>query len=136
MVILGLTGSIGMGKTVAAEMFRRAGVPVHDADRAVHELLATGGIGVAAVAEAFPGVVRRHAGAGDPLGGDGLAHADGPGQTQNDQGSGLHPLQDERTHLIRHLGFDAEPGGKPRAGLMEQHAKTVHRGIAACRGGQ
>ncbi len=58
MVILGLTGSIGMGKTVAAEMFRRAGVPVHDADRAVHGLLATGGIGVAAVAEAFPGVVR------------------------------------------------------------------------------
>ncbi len=58
MVILGLTGSIGMGKTVAAEMFRRAGVPVHDADRAVHGLLATGGIGVAAVAKAFPGVVR------------------------------------------------------------------------------
>ena len=58
MVILGLTGSIGMGKTVAAGMFRRLGIPVHDADRAVHGLLAKDGAAVAAVAAAFPGAVR------------------------------------------------------------------------------
>ena len=58
MVILGLTGSIGMGKTVAAGMFRRLGIPVHDADRTVHGLLAKDGAAVAAVAAEFPGAVR------------------------------------------------------------------------------
>jgi len=58
MVILGLTGSIGMGKTVAAGHFRRLGVPVHDSDAAVHNLLGPGGDAVDAIDEAFPGTVR------------------------------------------------------------------------------
>lgn len=58
MKILGLTGSIGMGKSTAARMLRRLGVPVHDADATVHALLAKGGRAVAAVEAAFPGVVR------------------------------------------------------------------------------
>jgi dephospho-CoA kinase len=57
MVVLGLTGSIGMGKTTAAKMLRRMGLPLHDADRAVHRLLAKGGAAVAAVEAAFPGVI-------------------------------------------------------------------------------
>lgn len=61
MVILGLTGSIGMGKTTAAKMFRRLGVPVHDADAAVHRLLGPGGAAVAQVEAAFPGVVKKGA---------------------------------------------------------------------------
>lgn len=61
MVILGLTGSIGMGKSTAARMFRLLGVPVHDADAAVHRLLGRGGAAVAAVESAFPGVARNGA---------------------------------------------------------------------------
>lgn len=58
MVILGLTGSIAMGKSTAAATFRRLGVPVYEADRAVHRLLAKRGAAVGTVARAFPGVVR------------------------------------------------------------------------------
>ncbi len=58
MKVLGLTGSIGMGKSTAASMLRRLSLPVHDADATVHRLLAAGGAAVPAIAEAFPGVVR------------------------------------------------------------------------------
>ena len=57
MKVLGLTGSIGMGKSTAAAMFRRMGVPVHDSDASVHRLLGPGGRAVTAVGAAFPGSV-------------------------------------------------------------------------------
>lgn len=57
MIIVGLTGSIGMGKSTAARELRRMGIPVHDADEAVHRLLAKGGKAVPAIDAAFPQVV-------------------------------------------------------------------------------
>jgi dephospho-CoA kinase len=62
MIVLGLTGSVGMGKSTAAAMLRRLGVPVHDADATVHRLMARGGPAVAAVAKAFPDVRRKDGG--------------------------------------------------------------------------
>lgn len=56
MKVVGLTGSIGMGKTTAGEMFAELGVPVFHADAAVHDLYAPGGAAVAPVSKAFPGV--------------------------------------------------------------------------------
>ena len=57
MFILGLTGSIGMGKSSAASAFRREGVPVHDADAVVHSLMATGGAAVSQIEKQFPNCV-------------------------------------------------------------------------------
>src|ERR1041385_939459 len=55
-IILGLTGSIGMGKSTAAANLRRLGVPLFDADAVVHRLIGRGGAAVRRVEEAFPGV--------------------------------------------------------------------------------
>jgi dephospho-CoA kinase len=58
MIILGLTGSIGMGKSTVAKMFSAQGVPVFDADAEVHRLQGAGGALVALIEQAFPGTSK------------------------------------------------------------------------------
>ena len=59
MLILGLTGSVGMGKSFAARAFAREGARIFSADAAVHELLGPNGAAVEAVAALFPEALRR-----------------------------------------------------------------------------
>ncbi len=59
MYLIGLTGSIGMGKTQTAALFEEEGVPRYDADAAVHALYEIGGAAVEPVGEMFPGAVRE-----------------------------------------------------------------------------
>lgn len=110
MIVIGLTGSIGMGKTTAADVLRQVDVKVHDADAAVHRLLARGGKAVAAVGAAFPGVVRDGAVDRSELGKRVFGNARALDQLE----SVLHPMVREES--LRFLQ-DCERGGEPLAVL-------------------
>ncbi|MET0368346.1 MAG: dephospho-CoA kinase [Methylobacterium sp.] len=60
--VLGLTGSIGMGKSATAALFAQRGVPVHDADAAVHALYGPGGAAAEAIGREFPGTLDAQGG--------------------------------------------------------------------------
>jgi dephospho-CoA kinase len=64
---LGLTGSIGMGKSTTAAMFRAQGIPVWDADATVHALYAVGGAAVAIVSDLYPDAIKGGAVSRDRL---------------------------------------------------------------------
>lgn len=102
MIVLGLTGSIGMGKSTAASMLRELGVPVHDSDDAVHRLLGPGGKAVDAVAARFPEAYDpdRHAINRKTLGGIVFQDAE-KRKTLEDI---VHPLvrQDQQEFLSEH----------------------------------
>lgn len=65
MIVIGLTGSIGMGKTTTAVMLEAMGIPVHNSDTAVHIALSAGGRGVEPVANAFPEAFNHASGSID-----------------------------------------------------------------------
>lgn len=58
MIVIGLTGSIGMGKTTATRALARMGLPIHDSDAAVHVLFMRGGAAVEPVGRVFPSVIH------------------------------------------------------------------------------
>ena len=106
MLILGLTGSIGMGKSTAAAMLRRMGIPVHDADQVVHALTKPGGAAIPAIRKAFPDLVT----------GDSINRPELSRRAFNDSSildkleRILHPLvRKEETKFLRHQRAGGEP---------------------------
>jgi len=87
-MVIGLTGSIGMGKSTTAAMFAAEGVPVYDADAEVHKLQGLGGAAVAPIAAAFPGVVKNGAVDRGELGARVLGHPEALKQLE----SIVHPM--------------------------------------------
>lgn len=88
MIIIGLTGSIGMGKSTVAAMFEAEGLPVFDADAAVRRLQGPGGRALAAIEAAFPGTTHAGGLHREKLG----AHVFGNGVALRKLEGILHPL--------------------------------------------
>lgn len=101
---LGLTGSVGMGKSTTAALFAEAGVPVWDADTAVHRLYMPGGPGAAALADLVPGAIRDRGVDRERLRGAVLAE---PGLLDRIEAR-IHPLvaADRLAFAARHAGAD------------------------------
>ena len=101
-LIIGLTGSIGMGKSTVAAMFEAAGVPVFDADAEVRAMQGPGGALVPAIEEAFPGSTDENGVARDKLGA--LVFGD-PGELARLEAI-VHPAVAARREafLIEHVG--------------------------------
>jgi len=101
MRILGLTGSIGMGKSTAAADFRALGVPVHDADATVHQLMKPDGAAYEAICENFPNAISETDIDRKKLGDVVFSNPDRLRQLENI----LHPLV--RNHKTRFMAIAA-----------------------------
>lgn len=106
MIVIGLTGSIGMGKSTTAGLFADEGVPVFDADAAVAALYAPGGAAVKPLGEAFPDVIRDGAVDRDALSAHLKAHPQDFARLE----SIVHPLVGEARHgFIEKARADGAP---------------------------
>lgn len=103
MIILGLTGSIGMGKSATAALFLDAGIPLYDADAAVHQLYEKGGAAVAPLEAAFPGIVEDGAINRSTLRERVLNDADAMKQLEGI----VHPLVGQRQMNFRQSAIDS-----------------------------
>ena len=142
MIVLGLTGSIGMGKSTTAKMFMEEGVPVHDADEADHRLYAS--IAAPLIEARFPGVVVNGVVDREKL----SAAVIGKPEALHDLEKIVHPLvrADADAFLARHRAAGApvvlldipllfETGGRERvnqvvvvtAPAQEQRARVLAR---------
>jgi dephospho-CoA kinase len=100
-IVLGLTGSIAMGKTETAKIFAELGCPVFDADKAVRELYGPGGAAVPLVAQLFPNAVRQGIVDRKILSAEALADK----RQLQELEEAVHPLvrAAEKSFLARHL---------------------------------
>ena len=114
MFVIGLTGSIAMGKTTTARLFAEEGVPVHDADAAVHKLYE--GEAVAPIEAAFPGVTK-----------DGKVDRGALGQRVAGDPAALRRLEQIVHPLVRgaETGFLREAEAAGRQGRRARHSAAV-----------
>ena len=126
MIVIGLTGSIGMGKSTTAELFAEAGLPVHSADAAVHALYR--GAAAPAIEAAFPGSVRDGVVDRDRL----AARVLGDAAALKRLEAIVHPLvrEAERAFLK-----EAEANGAPAAVLATSPATSTAPLAGACLAG-
>jgi len=108
MFVLGLTGSIGMGKSTTAQLFAELGVPVYDADATVHRLYESEA--VAAIEQAFPGTTGARGVDREKLSGHVVGNADAMKRLE----AIVHPML--RAHEKEFLAY-AEQAGAPVAVL-------------------
>jgi len=105
-IVLGLTGSIGMGKSTTAGLFAEEGARVYDSDAVVHGLYAPGGAAVAPVETAFPGVLRDGGVDRAALGRRVLGDPEAMGRLE----AIVHPLVEaERTAFLQSARSEAAP---------------------------
>lgn len=102
MMIVGLTGSIGMGKSETAKMFAALNVPVFDADATVHALQARNGPALPAIEQAFPGVVTDGVLDRDALGKQVFSDPEAKARLE----AIIHPMVGE----VRHRFFEEASG--------------------------
>lgn len=98
--VIGLTGSVAMGKSTAASMLARMGLTVFDADAAVHDLTGPNGEALSAIAERFPDVIDGHGVDRQALGNTVFNNADALADLE----AILHPLVVKKLHrfLVKH----------------------------------